>query len=87
MAAERKKPVKLQVNIFSTTWKDVVRFDAANDFQSMEVMDAAETLGRNSFDNRPRFRIVRDAPATVIQDAEVLTEWTPGDGWKVVQLG
>ncbi|MGQ3055423.1 MAG: hypothetical protein ACT6S0_26845 [Roseateles sp.] len=87
MAIERAKPAKLQVNIFSSTWKDVVRFDAANDFQSMEVMDAAATLGRNSFDNRPRFRIVRDDPAFTGQDAIVITEWAPGDGWKGVQHG
>lgn len=85
--AERKKPAKLQVNIFSTTWKDVVRFDAANDFQSMEVMDAAATLGRNSFDGRPRFRIVREDPAFTGQDSDVMTEWTPSEGWKAVQYG
>lgn len=86
-AADRKKPAKLQVNIFSTTWKDVVRFDAANDFQSMEVMDAAATLGRNSCDSRPRFRIVRDDPAFTGQDALVITEWAPADGWTGVHHG
>ncbi|MET3461252.1 hypothetical protein [Variovorax atrisoli] len=85
--ADRKKPAKLQVNIFASTWKDVVRFDADNDFQSMEVMDAAATLGRNSFDSRSRFRIVREDPAFTGQDADVMTEWTPGEGWKAVQHG
>lgn len=82
MATERKKPVKLQVNIFASTWKDVVRFDADSDFQSMEVMDAAATLGRNSFDQRPRFRIVRDDPAFAGEETVVITEWASGEGWK-----
>lgn len=84
LSSDLKKPVKLQVNIFGATWKDVVRFDADNDFASMEVMDAANTLGRNSMDQRSRFRIVRDDPAFDGVHAVVLTEWMPGQGWKAV---
>lgn len=83
MSSERKKPVKLQVNLFGAAWKDVVRFDAANDFGSMEVLDAAETLARNSVQQRSHFRIVRDDPESTGIDADVLY-LLKADGWKAV---
>jgi hypothetical protein len=67
------KPVKLQVNT-SGAWKDVIRFDAANDVESCEVMGAAETLGRVS---KAKFRITTDDG---LQQA--LKHWAPDTGWK-----
>jgi hypothetical protein len=64
-----RKPVKLQVNT-SGAWRDVIGFDAADDVQSCEVMDAAAP-----------FRVVIpnvDAPRSPI----VLTRWSPEAGWR-----
>lgn len=70
------KPVKLQVNT-SGAWRDVIKFDAAYDVESMEVMGAAETLGRIS---KATFRVVvADEPG---RSPTVLTTWTPDTGWK-----
>lgn len=87
MADERKKPAVLQVNTFGTAWKEVLRFDVASELGTMEVMDAAETLGRNSFDKRTRFRIVRDDPAFRGAEADAIMEWSADAGWKAVQHG
>jgi len=83
LSSERQKPVKLQVNTFGSAWRDVVRFDAANDVTSMEVMDAAERLGRLDGSRRTKFRIATDdvnARYDVIPS--VLTHWTAERGWK-----
>lgn len=79
MSSDRTKPVKLQVNIFTGTWKDVLRFDAADDAAGAEIMEAAATLGRHSWKSRSAFRIATDDPN---QPADVLLTWSAADGWK-----
>ena len=76
---ERAKPVKLQVNIFASTWKDVVKFDAADDAAGAEIMEAAATLARHSWKGRSAFRIATDDP---MQPADVLLTWSAAEGWK-----
>lgn len=75
----RAKPVVLQVNIFAGTWKDVVKFDAADDAACAEILAAAATLGRLSWKGRSAFRVTTDDP---MQRADVLLTWSATDGWK-----
>ena len=81
MSADRMKPVKLQVNIFAGTWKDVVRFDAADQANADQVMGAAATLALSSWQGRSKFRVAKDDSAL---PAEPLMEFIPGEGWKEV---
>jgi hypothetical protein len=70
--AKAVKPVKLQVNT-TGAWRDVVGFDAGNDLEACEAMDAAATLGRIA---KASFRVVmKDSP--VPRSPEVLVRWTP----------
>lgn len=69
------KPVKLQINT-SGAWKDVVTFDAADDFVGDQVTEGAAQIGRAT---ATRFRIVMTG-----QHAEVLTRFDPVTGWKAV---
>lgn len=79
---ERTKPVKLQVNIFAGTWKDVVRFDAADEVASGQVMKAAEVLASCAWKGRSRFRISKDDP---MLPTEPMLEFVPGEGWNEVR--
>ena len=69
------KPAKLQVNL-AGAWKDVARFEAADDEASGAIVHAASDIGSYAIGN-VRFRIVIDDALN-----EVLTHWTRPDGWK-----
>jgi hypothetical protein len=73
-----KKPVKRQINT-AGAWRDVIRFDAANDIACGEVMAAAAALGRVG---KARMRI---CTADSLQQA--LMHWTyersAEHGWEV----
>lgn len=51
---EHHKPVQLQLNN-SGAWKTIVKFDAADDMASDQVMEAAKQL--RSIDSAIKFRI------------------------------
>lgn len=68
------KPVALQVNN-SGAWKSVIRFDAGENLESSQVMEAAETLAR--IDGKCTFRIVANDGLQL-----VLMHCTAKDGWK-----
>jgi hypothetical protein len=72
MAQEQTKPVKLQVNN-SGAWKNVLRFDAADDAVAAQVMEAAATLGQIG---RMTWRICVDDSLDL-----VLMTWTEAKGW------
>lgn len=73
----KQKPVKLQANT-SGAWKDVVRFDAADEQATAEVMDAAATLGRISAGDTT-FRLVIDDGFGM-----PLYRWASANGWQEV---
>lgn len=75
--AERKKPVKLQVNTRGS-WANLIDFDADNDLASAHAVDAAETLGKLHHGGIS-FRVVTDE-----QPPLALMRWTQKDGWKKV---
>lgn len=50
----------------------------SSDEQSFDLLGAAETLARCSFDGRTRFRIATDNPN---EPATVLMEYERGRGW------
>jgi hypothetical protein len=77
MSAAPTKPVKLQVNT-SGAWRDVVSFDAGQDLEAREVMDAAAALGRVA---KAKFRVVIPSEAQP-RSPMVLTCWSPETGWK-----
>lgn len=74
-APEPVKPAKLQVNT-TGAWKDVVRFDVADEGASTGVMNAARDIGFFATHD-VRFRVVRDEALN-----EPLMTWTKQDGWK-----
>ena len=69
------KPAKLQVNT-AGAWKDVARFDVADEAACAAVMNAARDIGFYATHD-VRFRVVRDDALN-----EPLTTWTKQDGWK-----
>ncbi|SDO77566.1 hypothetical protein SAMN05216303_102324 [Rhodoferax sp. OV413] len=73
MSATRTKPVKLQVND-SGSWRNVIRFDAADDAQCVAITEAAATLGRAA--SRATFRIAMDDALQL-----PLLHWTREKGW------
>lgn len=74
--AEAIKPVKLQLNC-TGAWRDVIRWDAADDAASDQVVAAAETLGRIG---RASCRIaVADEGG---RSPTVLTHWSLDHGWQ-----
>lgn len=77
MSRAAVKPVKLQVNA-SGAWRDVIGFDAANDMESSEVMDAAARLGLIA---KATFRVVIPN-AEQPRSPTVLTRWSPEAGWE-----
>lgn len=81
-ATPARKPVRLELNN-SGAWKVLGRFDAGDDEQTDQVLDAAEDLMKalhNSEDPRhcPTLRVSVDHP--VSQDL-VLMRWTLERGW------
>jgi hypothetical protein len=71
--ADATKPVKLQVNN-SGAWKNVIRFDAADEVACAEAMDAAEKLGSIG---DVTWRVCIDDAMDV-----VLMRWSSATGWK-----
>lgn len=69
------KPAKLQVNT-AGAWKDVARFDVADEAACAAVMNAARDIGFYATHD-VRFRVVRDDALN-----EPLMTWTKQDGWK-----
>lgn len=69
------KPAKLQVNT-AGAWKDVARFDVAEEAACAAVMNAARDIGFYATHD-VRFRVVRDDALN-----EPLMTWTKQDGWK-----
>jgi hypothetical protein len=67
------RPVKLQVNERGS-WRDVVRFDAGNDFATEKVMDAANSLGAAC--PSTKYRIATDEALP-----QVLMYWKAETGW------
>lgn len=74
MSTTRTKPVKLQIND-SGSWRNVIRFDAADDQVAAQVMEAAATLGHAS--ERTTFRIAIDDCLST-----TLMRWSREKGWK-----
>jgi hypothetical protein len=72
-----KKPVKLQINT-TGAWRNVIRFDADKDVEYLEVMGAAETLGRVA---KATLRIVVEN-SPVPKSPLVLIRWSQDAGWK-----
>lgn len=68
-----KKPVKLQLNN-SGAWKDVIRFDAADDAVCAQVMEAAEALGQVG---KVTWRVCVDDGSQ-----DVLMHWSAAEGWR-----
>jgi hypothetical protein len=86
MAAQFKKPVKLELNN-SGAWKRLGSFDAADDEQTALVLDAAEQLVKtlhNSEDaNRcPTLRVCIDDSL-----GSTLLRWSLRDGWRDARTG
>jgi hypothetical protein len=84
MAADPKKPVRLELNN-SGSWKVIGRFDAADDEQSSLVLDAAEDLIKtlhNSEDPKrcPTMRVSMDHPTDSVD--VVLMRWDLLSGWR-----
>lgn len=73
MKSTRPKPVKLQVND-SGSWRNVIRFDAANDQVAAQVMEAAAMLGHAC--ERTTFRIAIDDSLST-----VLMHWSREKCW------
>lgn len=69
------KPAKLQVNT-AGAWKNVARFDVADEAACPAVMNAARDIGFHAT-HEVRFRVVRDDALN-----EPLMTWTKQDGWK-----
>lgn len=74
--AEIIKMVKLQSNTRGS-WRDVLEFDASNDYLTSQIMYAAALL----FDNVPgaTLRII------IPTNTAPLMNWTPADGWKLLR--
>jgi len=72
---EPVKPAKLQANT-AGAWKDVARFDVADEEACACVMNAARDIGFHATHD-VKFRVVRDDALN-----EPLMTWTKQDGWK-----
>lgn len=72
-AAPTSKPVRLELRA-NNVWKPVMRFDAADDYASQQVMVAAQRLG--DVDTTLTWRICKD---DALRD--VLLTWTAQKGW------
>jgi len=80
MPSRAAKPVKLQVNT-SGAWRNVIAFDAANDSECADVLEAAERLGAIG---QAAMRVVMAGPGHTSEPVDVLMYWNPESArWRV----